>query len=97
VLLKEVVGIFLSVYPGKLAELRVAVMAGDCQHIAWNAHGLLGSVSTFGTGPAVEAARRLESMGLEENLEGIDEAFAVLKRELALVRSTLDRIAAGAF
>jgi hypothetical protein len=55
---------------------------------------LLGSVSTFGAGPAVEAARRLEAMGLEENVEGIDEAFAVLERELASVRSELGRIAA---
>ena len=94
VLLKEVIGIFLSVYPGKLAELGVAVRAGDCQHIAWSAHALLGSVSTFGAGPAVEAARRLESMGLEENVEGIDEAFAVLAVELDSVRSALDRIAA---
>jgi HPt (histidine-containing phosphotransfer) domain-containing protein len=97
VLLKEVVGIFLSAYPGKLTELRAAVMAGDCQHIAWSAHGLLGSVSTFGAKTAVEAARRLESMGLEENVGGVDEAFAVLERELASVRSALDRIAAEAF
>jgi len=92
-LLKEVIGIFLADCPGKLEELRMAVTARNSSQIATVSHALRGSVGTFGAGAAVEAAQELESLGRQGKIEGLDEAFSVLERELALVTSALEQMA----
>jgi two-component system sensor histidine kinase/response regulator len=92
-LLKEVIGVFLADYPGKLAELRAAVATRNSDQVASGSHALRGSISIFGAKNAVEAAQKLESMGGQGKLEGMEEAFSVLERELALVTSALDQIA----
>jgi HPt (histidine-containing phosphotransfer) domain-containing protein len=91
--LKKVIGIFLADYPGMLAEIRVAVAARDATRVMSASHALKGSVSFFGVQRAVEAARILESMGKEEELEGANEALGVLEREMALVVFALEEIA----
>jgi two-component system sensor histidine kinase/response regulator len=96
-LLREVIGIFLADCPGKLAELRVAVTAGNPDQIANSAHSLRGSVATLGAQKAVEVAQKLESMGRQGQLEGAAEAFSILEREMALVTSALAEIAKEAF
>ena len=96
-LLREVIGIFLADCPGKLAELRAAIIAGDPDRIANSSHSLRGSVATFGAQKAVEVAQKLESMGRQGQLQGAAEAFSVLEREMALVTSALAEIAKEAF
>jgi HPt (histidine-containing phosphotransfer) domain-containing protein len=96
-LLREVIGIFLADCPGKLAELRAAITAGDPERIANSSHSLRGSVATFGAQKAVEVAQKLESMGRQGQLQGATEAFSVLEREMALVTSALAEIAKEAF
>jgi HPt (histidine-containing phosphotransfer) domain-containing protein len=96
-LLREVIGIFLADCPGKLAELRAAITAGDPERIANSSHSLRGSVATFGVQKAVEVAQKLESMGRQRQLQGAAEAFSVLEREMALVTSALAEIAKEAF
>lgn len=96
-LLNEVIGIFLADYPGKLAELRTAVATGNAEHIASSSHALRGSISTFGAKAAVEAAHRLESMGRRGEMGGVEEAFSVLEREVALVASVLEQIISDTF
>lgn len=92
-LLQEVIGQFLADCPERLAELRAAVTARNSDQIASGSHALRGSVSTFGAKNAVEAAQVLESMVRQGKVEGVDEAFSVLERELALVTSSLEKIA----
>ena len=92
-LLKEVVGIFLADCPGRIAELRTAVTAHDSNQIARGSHALLGSLATFGAKRAVEAARELESIGRQGEMEGVDEAFCALEREFALVTFFLEKVA----
>jgi two-component system sensor histidine kinase/response regulator len=96
-LLKEVIAVFLADCPGKLMELRTAVTARDSNQIASGSHALRGSVGTFGAKSAVEAAQNLEFMGRQGKVEGAEEAFSVLEREMALVTSALDQIAKGPF
>jgi HPt (histidine-containing phosphotransfer) domain-containing protein len=74
-LLKEVIGIFFADCPEKLAELRTAVRARNSSQIASGSHALRGSVSTFGAKTAIEAAQKLESMGRQGQVKGVNEAF----------------------
>jgi HPt (histidine-containing phosphotransfer) domain-containing protein len=91
--LKAVIGVFLADCPGMLAEIRAAVAARDATRVMSASHALKGSVSFFGVQRAVEAARILESMGKEEELQGANEALCVLEREMALVVLALEEIA----
>ncbi|MGD0965534.1 MAG: Hpt domain-containing protein [Candidatus Acidiferrales bacterium] len=95
-LLKEVIAIFLADYPGRMSELRAAVIVRNPDTIASGSHSLRGSVGTFGARAAVEAAQKLESMGRHGNMGGVDDAFSVLEREMALVVSALEQIAKDA-
>jgi hypothetical protein len=46
---------------------------------------------------AVEAAQKLESLGRQGEVEGVDEAFSVLEHEMVLVTSALQEIAKDTF
>lgn len=91
--LKTLIGIFLADCPNMLAAIRAAVDAQDPHEVMSASHALKGSVSVFGAKSAVEAARILESMGQQEQLEGVKEALCVLEREMALVSFALEGIA----
>jgi HPt (histidine-containing phosphotransfer) domain-containing protein len=95
-LLREVIGVFLADCPARLKELKAAITARNPEQIIRASHSLRGSASTFGAEAVVEAARQLESMGQQGKLEGVDDAFATLERELALVRKALEEIAKNA-
>jgi HPt (histidine-containing phosphotransfer) domain-containing protein len=91
--LKTVIGIFLADCPQMMEEIRAAATEHVPTRIMSAAHALKGSVSFFGAKGAVEAARVLESMGRQGNLESLNEALSVLEREMVLVLSALNGIA----
>jgi len=91
--LKTLIGIFLADCPGKLAAIQAAVVAHDPREIMNTSHSLKGSVSVFGAKSAADAAQNLEDMGRKGKHEGFGEAFALLKREMALVSFALEEIA----
>jgi two-component system sensor histidine kinase/response regulator len=90
--LKTLIGIFLADCPGKLAAIRAGVVARDPREVMEASHSLKGSVSVFGAKSAADAAQHLVSMGREGKQEGLDEAFVLLEREMALVTSALEEI-----
>jgi HPt (histidine-containing phosphotransfer) domain-containing protein len=90
--LNEVLGIFLADYPQMRMQIRDAVAARDAVKVKNTAHELKGSVSFFGVRDAVQAAQNLESIGKEENLQNVDEAFAELEREMARVVFAFEQI-----
>jgi HPt (histidine-containing phosphotransfer) domain-containing protein len=95
-LLKEVIGIFLADCPGRLKALQNAVTARDSTQITHGSHAVRGSVCIFGAKAAVEAAQKLESMARQGKVDGLDEAYSELERELALVSFALEELAKGA-
>jgi len=91
-LLRELVGIFLDVSPGSLAELREAIDRGDAAALYRQAHTFKGMVGHFGAAEALEAARRLESLGRDGDLSGAGEVFATLERAVERLRPALARL-----
>ena len=91
-LLKEIAVLFLDDYPRSLSELRQALDAGDAKSIERAAHGLKGSVSNFGAGPAVGAAMELETMGREQKLVEVEQVLHTLELALAALRPELESL-----
>jgi HPt (histidine-containing phosphotransfer) domain-containing protein len=91
-LLKEIAILFLDDYPKSLSELREAVEARDAKRVERTAHGLKGSVSNFGAGPAVEAAFQLETMGRAQKLVEVEQVLRSLELALAALRPELESL-----
>ena len=71
-LLREVGFLFLKECPTAMSDLRSAVAARDADRIERGAHSLKGSVSTFGAGPAFQAALELERQGRSRDLREVE-------------------------
>jgi len=84
--------LFLSEYPKILTELRDAVSRGDAKAVERTAHGLKGSVSTFGASPAAEAALKLETMGRARDLSEVRATLEVLEAALGALRPELKNL-----
>lgn len=91
-LLKEIAVLFLGEYPKILDELRLAAERGDSRKLERTAHGLKGSVSNFGAGVAVEAARKLEAMGRAQQFDGVACVIGDLELALTSLRRELEAL-----
>jgi two-component system sensor histidine kinase/response regulator len=91
-LLKEIATLFVEDYPKVLLELHQAVESGDAQAVERTAHGLKGSVSTFGARAAMEAARTLESLGRARELSDLHTVLHTLEHALADLRPELESL-----
>ncbi len=91
-LLREIAMLFVEDYPKVLDELRDAIARGDAERVERTAHGLKGSVSTFGARPAMEAARTLEALGRARQFEEIRQVLTTLELALAALRPELESL-----
>jgi two-component system, sensor histidine kinase and response regulator len=91
-LLKEIAELFVQDYPRVMEELHQAVEQGDAQAVERTAHGLKGSVSTFGARAAMEAARTLENLGRARQIEELHEVLRTLELALAALRPELESL-----
>jgi two-component system sensor histidine kinase/response regulator len=91
-LLKEIAELFVEDYPRVLEELHQAIESGDAQAVERTAHGLKGSVSTFGARAAMEAARTLENLGRARQVEELNEVLRTLETALAALRPELESL-----
>jgi PAS domain S-box-containing protein len=81
-LLREVAEVFLKAEPGMRGAVEAAIRQRDSAQLKRAAHTLKGSASTFGARAVYEAARRLELMGANDNLQGADQAWVELTAAL---------------
>ena len=81
-LLDELVSLFLGDYPRLVSEIEQTISNGDAQGLMRAAHTLKGTIGTFGTKGAFNAALKLETIGRDGNLQGADTVFAHLQEEL---------------
>jgi CheY-like chemotaxis protein/HPt (histidine-containing phosphotransfer) domain-containing protein len=82
-LLRELVAIFLEDCPRQLAEIEEAVGRRDLVALASAAHALKGSIGSFEAGPVFQSAKRLEEIGREGDLGGVDQAWSDLSDAVA--------------
>jgi HPt (histidine-containing phosphotransfer) domain-containing protein len=84
-LLFESIDLFLERAAGRLETLEKAVTDKNVEGVMAEGHTLKGMVGIFSTGEAFESAKKLEFMGREKNLTGVEDAlkdFALKLNEL---------------
>jgi HPt (histidine-containing phosphotransfer) domain-containing protein len=78
----ESIDLFLERAGGRYDNLDGAVKARDEQKVMEEAHAIKGMVGIFTTAETFEAAKKLEFMGRNKDLAGVDEALADFKDKL---------------
>jgi len=94
-LMREIIEIFLATVPQMLADLRGAVVSGDCQKVEQAAHALRGAARNFFCPSVEQAALALEAMGRSRDLADAKSAFGVLAEKLDKLRSLLELMLRG--
>ena len=94
-LLREIVEIFLATAPQMLADVRSAVVSGDCRKVEQAAHALRGAARNFFSASVEQAALALEAMGRSRDLADARSAFGVLAEKLDKLRSSLELMLRG--
>jgi two-component system sensor histidine kinase/response regulator len=92
-LIRNLVRLFLADCPRMLTEIQAAAASRDAQALERAAHALKGSAGNFAAHRAVEAARQLELMGRDANLEGAAAACTTLQQEIARLVPVLEALA----
>nr|BFE73760.1 hypothetical protein GCM10020092_070610 [Actinoplanes digitatis] len=80
---------FLDEAPGQLAELDLAVAAGDADAVRFAAHSLKGAASNLGAGAMASVCEILEASALHHDLTGARDTLGRLHIEFADVRGRL--------
>ena len=88
-LLQEIVGLFFVETPELLSAIRESIAGGDGKALERAAHSLKGTVSSFGSQAAREAALRLETAGRDGDVTCAAPAYAELEREVARLTHAL--------
>jgi CheY-like chemotaxis protein/HPt (histidine-containing phosphotransfer) domain-containing protein len=88
--LAELVDLFLDSSPKLLSDIRETVSRGDPEALARAAHTLKGSVGNFApNGGAFKAALRLEMIGREGDMTGVEDTCVALEAEIKYLESAL--------
>ncbi|MCW2763906.1 MAG: Histidine kinase, partial [Marmoricola sp.] len=81
--LKQLAHLFLEDLPHALADLQLAIDAGDMRAIERLAHRLRGAAFTVSAEPLAEAANQLEQIGKNQELDRVQEAASQLQARAA--------------
>ena len=87
--LKEAVDMFVSDYPPMIETINKALKAGDTNTVGRTAHALKGMVGNFQTKTTAKTALKLEELGHNNRLEGMNQAYEALACELAGLEKSL--------
>ena len=91
-LLEEIVGVFREECPRLLTQARQAIADGDAAQLRLAAHTLKGALVNFAASDAVDAARRLEMIGKQGEMDAAPQALSDLERQLERLQSALDEM-----
>ena len=91
-LLAEMAELWLTDSEKQLSQIRIGFEHGDCPLIQRAVHALKGSIGTFQATSACEAAKALEIVAKNGNLNEARQIFAVLSARIELVRQELVRL-----
>lgn len=80
--LLEMIDLFAQECPKQMADVEAAFATGDPEAVLRAAHTLKGSVALFAAEAATLAARKIEFLGREGNLDGFESAWSSLNEEV---------------
>jgi HPt (histidine-containing phosphotransfer) domain-containing protein len=88
-LLAELIDIWISDTPPRLAALRLAFEAGQPAALSREAHALKSGSAQLGACAVAATCRELEYLGRDGSLAGVEERLARLQREFENARNAL--------
>lgn len=88
-ILNEMIDLFTTECPKQLNDIQTAFAAGDTERFIRAAHTLKGSVALFAAEQATAAARRLEFMGRDNELDDFQNAWEELNQNITELLSAL--------
>lgn len=91
-LLAELVQIFHAESTPMLQRLEDAIDTADARRVQETAHKLCGSLMVLGAGPALQAARALESLGQRGTVTGAGDLLTALADHVDQVTRALERL-----
>lgn len=91
-LLKEIAAIFVAEAPKMIAEITGAIASGDHELLERAAHSMKGAAANFGAQSVVSAALRLETMGRQHDVAGLDDALQALQSVLPVLQHELESL-----
>jgi two-component system sensor histidine kinase/response regulator len=95
-LLAEIVKIFANETPTLLQEMRQAIAAQNSKGLERAAHTLSGSASSIAARSISFAAKKVERIARESQLDGAEEGIALLEKEFEKLIPHLEQIQRGA-
>jgi HPt (histidine-containing phosphotransfer) domain-containing protein len=81
--------IFINDIPAQFSEIQKAVDNRNDKDLEKSAHKLKGAIANFADKDAFEAALKIEMMGRENRLYGVEEAYGTLVKEVEYLVNTL--------
>ena len=94
-LLSELVQLFMLDKDDIVADLRNAADRSDAKALEQTAHRLRGTIGALAPGPALQSAARLESMGREGDLSGVETTLDLLEEQIDEVGRELTTLVAS--
>ena len=88
-LLRELVDVFRSSYPGELASIQDAIRTGDAEALRVASHQLKGALGALAAGPARETALQLEQIGRVADLSGAAAVYEEMERQVRALDAAL--------
>ena len=93
--LRELITIFQTDSPTRIAELRAALARGDAATVSRAAHSMKGSAGNFGAAAFAEINRQIEQLGKQGALSEIPTLLPALDAEYDRVKAALDQVVAS--
>ncbi len=87
--LAELIEIFINDIPAQFSEIQKAVDNRNGKDLEKSAHKLKGAIANFADKDAFEAALKIEMMGRENRLDGVEEAYDTLVKEVECLVNAL--------
>ena len=87
--LGELIEVLINDVPEQLSGIQKAVDSRNSNDIERAAHKLKGAIANFEEKAAFEAALQLELMGRESRLDGVEEAYNTLGKEVECLVNAL--------
>jgi len=91
-IIAQLIDLFLSELPTKLAAVQQAIEHRDATRLTKAAHTLKGSSATMGAQRAARVCLELEQLGKAGDLTGAVDLFARLEKELESAREALAQV-----
>ncbi len=87
--LKELAEIFINDAPEHMSEIEEAVDSRNSSDLKKSAHKLKGAVANFGKNATTDTAFKLEKMGRENRLDGVEGVYGTLVKDVECLMNAL--------